>query len=139
MNADRRRVLIARAGRSPHEVWLLGACVLAGSTGLASGAESNAVAAALPGWAQLLWYAGLLLWGTVALAGLAWRHRVEGLLIERAALVALTGLCLVYALGAIVYAGLPAAAVGAALTVAFALANVARARQISHDLAAHRR
>jgi hypothetical protein len=87
-------------------------------------------------WAQTLWYGGLTIGAALALAGIIW-HTEQGLLLERAALVFLTGLCGSYSTAFLLTAGRadPLHALFVVVFVAaFGAVNLARARQIRLDL-----
>lgn len=142
-------------GRNWHEAYLLVVSLLVGLGGLLSGHQSRAVEAAFPAWGQTCWYGGLIVGASLGLAGIGlesvvidqdetppgqlagrlarWR---TGLILERAGLRFLIGLCAGYVLGAFATAsvGDVAVALGVAYVAAFAFANFARARQISKKL-----
>lgn len=146
---------VPRAGRNWHEAYLLLISTLYGLGGLLSGKSSRAIEATFPAWGQTGWYAGLLIGSLLGIAGIALETTVidqepppeavlakrlgrlrTGLVLERAAMRVLIGLCTAYVLGA--FASSPitqvATALGVAYVAAFALANLARARQITHKL-----
>lgn len=123
---------LPRGSRNWHEVYLLGLAGLNGLAGLAlPGSRSQAIEATFPIWGQYGWYVGLLAGAGLGIGGIA-LGTLTGLLVERAAMWLLTGLCAAYVLGALAVSGDRAAtALGVALVAAFALANLARARQIA--------
>lgn len=124
-------------GRSWHEVYLLLISAAYALGGLVTGRTNQALDESFPGWSLLGWYGGLFAMSVLAVAGIV-MGTIAGLVLERAAMWVLTGLCVAYVLGAL--AGAPLArvttALGVGYIVAFALANVARARQIDRTLAA---
>ena len=149
---------LTRRGRNWHEVYLLALAAMSGAAGLlAPEARSQAIESSFPAWGQIAWYGGLLTGALIALAGIIYapgsavvpagdlgkadlhrrlKRQVTGMMVERAAMLLLAGLCTGYVLGAIASVGASraAAALGAALVAAFALANAARARQIRLSL-----
>lgn len=146
---------VPRSGRNWHEAYLLLISALYGLGGLLSGRSSRAIEATFPAWGQAGWYAGLLAGSVLGMAGIALETAVideapppdevlakrlgrlrTGLVLERAAMRLLVGLCIAYVLGA--FAAAPITQVttglGVAYVLAFALANLARARQITVKL-----
>jgi hypothetical protein len=127
----------ARLGRAVFEAYLLVACVLTGVVGfVAPATRARSIVTTFPGWAQTAWYAGLLLGGIVAIAGIT-VGSILGSLVERAAMLTLAGMCLSFGVASIAYAG-PPAITGAMMLLAFAGACVVRACQITGDLTALR-
>lgn len=126
------RALIVRTGNSPFEVWLLGAAVIAGVGGLVNPGASRAVARVLPDWQLYTWYSGLIVTAGIALLGVVLRSLL-GLLLERAGLVLLAALTVIYAI-AIVAAGGEPLTLSAALAASLGCACLARAWQIGKDL-----
>lgn len=144
-----------KIGRNWHEAYLLMLSVLYGVGGLVSGQSSKAIDATFPAWGALGWYIGLITGAALGLAGIIletssvdqepppptmlvkrlrrWR---TGLILERSSMRLLVGLCTAYVLGALATSSITqvTAAFGASLVAAFALANFARARQISRRL-----
>lgn len=126
-------MIILRSGRSPFELFLLGACVLSGLSGLlAPSSLSLAVAKLLPQWVITMWCAGLAISGSVSIIGVLQRG-VRSLLIERVGLAGLAGFGLMYSISIVSYAGLRAT-FAALFVAAFAAACVARFWQIGSDL-----
>ncbi|HEY2763424.1 MAG TPA: hypothetical protein VGJ13_05340 [Pseudonocardiaceae bacterium] len=142
-----------RIGRNWHEAYLLLLSALFGVAGLVSGHSSRAIAQTLPAWAQLGWYVGLTAGSCLGLTGISMasatlnRRRPEvllkrlqrwrtGLVLERAAMWMLVGLCTAYVIGTFAVTAIPqiTTALGASYITAFALANFARAVQIGHRL-----
>ena len=83
-------------------------------------------------WASFFW-AGLTIFGALALYGI-FTPKIEGLLVERIALAALTLFYVTFAVAVVLYAGL-GGLVSTALPLAFAVGNVARIVQVRQDLA----
>lgn len=127
------RLLKIRTGRQPHETLVVIATGLLGVVGLMLPHEvSGAIADALtPHWASVFW-AGIALFAFITLWGI-YKRRIDGLLVERAGLTVLTALYGGYVLILLTYRGWDALA-GAALPLAFAIANVVRCFQIGNDL-----
>lgn len=89
-----------RDSRNPFEIWLLGACALAGTVQLISGARPGTLTAQLSPVAQIAWCVLLGLGGLVALTGIFWRGQVKlALEMESIGLTSVTVACLVYAVG----------------------------------------
>lgn len=109
---------------------MLAACVLSGVYGLiASASTSSAISQLLPGWETDGWYAGLLLFGAVALYGSARSQ----MLTERVGQATLSAVALLYSIAVIAAAGERGLFI-AALVAAFAAACVTRVVQINRDL-----
>jgi hypothetical protein len=95
-----------RDSRHPFEVWLLGACALAGTFQLISGARPGSLSAQLSPVAQIAWC--ILLGGgaIVALVGVFWGGQVKvALELESIGLSSVTVACIVYAIGIFFAAG----------------------------------
>ena len=123
-------------GRNWHEALLLVLTVAFAAQAWASGSEQQTIAATYPPWAQAIWYGGLILGALVALAGIIW-HGHTGLLIERAALLGLAGVCVSYGLAFLLHADradLFHAVYVVVFVGAFAAVNVARAAQIRREI-----
>jgi hypothetical protein len=86
--------------RNPFEIWLLGACALAGTVQLISGARPGSLSAQLTPVAQTAWCVLLGFGGVVALIGIFWNGQVKvALEMESIGLTSVTVACLVYAVG----------------------------------------
>lgn len=81
--------MILRSGRSPFEIYLLGASILTGAIGLINPRRAGA-SAVLPLWELYTWDIGLVVGGLVALVGV-WMSSPAALLVERAGLSVLAG------------------------------------------------
>lgn len=97
--------------------------------------NEGVVTATFPFWARLIWYVGLLLSAIVAAIGEMVFTNLA-LVVERAALLFMTGLVMAYAL-AFIIAGIRTSTFGHVTYVAlalilFAVVNYERARQIRH-------
>jgi len=126
-------MVILRSGRSPFEIFMLAACVLAGIAGLITPrASSNAISMLLPDWQLIAWYWGLVVSGSIGLLGIAGK-RATALLVERIGLATLSCLTLAYSIAVVDAAGLRGA-FAAGITAAFAVACVGRCWQIGADL-----
>lgn len=127
------RLLKIRTGRQPHELLVLLATVILGTVGTFLPEKiSTAIAETFARPISSVYWAGLALFAGIALFGII-RRRVDGLLIERAALVVLTALYGAYVVAVISSSGLAGFA-ACALPLAFAIANVCRVFQIRRDL-----
>jgi hypothetical protein len=117
--------------RNYYEIFLLLLTLgFAATWGLSNTGE---VTSTFPLWTRFIWYAGLALSALIAVIGEAVFTNLF-LLIERAALIFMTGLIMAYAL-AFIIAGIRANAFGhvvyvAAALITFAFVNLDRARQI---------
>jgi hypothetical protein len=127
---------MAITGRNWYEVFLLILTALWAIAGWVTGSEGQEIALTFPAWARDLWYGGLLVCSLVALAGVV-AGTVTGLLIERAALFFLAGLCGGYGLVFFANAGIADpvhAAYVVVLVLAYAGVNLTRALQVRRDL-----
>lgn len=132
------KVLRAPLGRAVFELYLLGACVLVGLSGLAApAARARSLVATFPPWAQVGWYSGLLLGGILGIGGVI-RGDVTAMLVERAALIVLGGLCASFGLASVAFVG-PPAITGSIMLSGFVAPCAARAVQITANLRAVRR
>lgn len=123
----------ARLVRQVFEVYLLGACVLVGLSGIVvPAARARSLVATFPPVAQLGWYVGILLGGVLGILGIV-RGCARGLLIERAALIVLAGMCASFGIASVAFAG-PVAITGSIMLWGFVAPCVARAVQITSDL-----
>jgi uncharacterized membrane protein len=123
-------------GRNWHEVYLLVLTILFAVTGWLTDSKEQIITATFPAWAQSFWYGGLAAGAVLALVGIA-LHTLTGLLVERAGLFALAGLCGAYGLtfGALAGRVDPVHSVAITLLVfAFAAVNLARAGQIRREV-----
>lgn len=95
-------------------------------------ARSQAIIANLPGWAQWIWYGGLLIGGALGWAAILWGGKA-GLLAERPARWLLAFLCAGFGAAAVAFAG-ARGLTGAAFIGLFAVACLARAWEIRGEL-----
>lgn len=127
----RRPVVVISGRHKPHQTLLLAVSVLTGVAYTVGAPPPSSVAALLPHWAVLIWAAGLGVSGVVGLIAVfarrAWAPQVEqaSMLLGAGALIWYTA-----AVASFGWRGLFAAAV----SVAWAAANLVRAAQIRHDL-----
>jgi hypothetical protein len=123
-----RPVVIAGRHR-PHEILLLAVSVLIGGAYILGAPQPGSLAALLPGWAVVVWSAGLLASGAVGLFGVFRSMRLEqaGMLLGAAALLWYT-----VAVAQFGWRGLFAGAI----CLAWAAANLARALQIQREVRA---
>lgn len=146
---------ILRPERNWHMILLLAFAVLNGIAGLLPNLPSSTIEQAFPGFLRYLWYGGLVIGGLGGIVGylmgmvtksaegisrdtlIKWLHRmITGMIMEYGSMWLLTGLCVSYVLGAIQTAqGKALTALGVTSVVAFAIANLARARQLRRGLA----
>lgn len=123
-------------GRNWYQVYLLVLTMVFVGSAWLSGGEGQVIAATFPAWSQYLWYGGLLIGAAAALVGIG-LGTVVGLLIERAALFWLAGLCGAYGMAFLAFSSRSDVfhAVYVVTFVAlFALANLTRARAIRRDI-----
>lgn len=128
-------------GRNYYQVYLLILAIVFVGTSWASGGEGQVIAATFPIWAQALWYCGLIAGAVLALGGIT-AHSLGGLLVERAALFFLAGLCASYGLAFLAAsdrADIFHAAYVVFFVLTFAAVNLLRARQIRRDIDEERR
>lgn len=128
-------------GRNYYQIYMLVlAIVFVGSSAI-TGGEGQVIAQSFPLWAQYLWYGGLTIGASIALFGIA-RNNLVGLLIERAALLFLAGLCASYGL-AFLAASSRSDVFHAVYVVffvlAFAVVNYVRAKQARKNVDEERR
>lgn len=121
------------SGRNYYEIYLL--VLTAGWAALnwATGADGETIEAAFPGWGRHLWFGGLLAGATLALVGIA-VGTVVGLLVERAALFGLAGLCAAFGVLVASRADLVHALYVVPLLLAYAAVHLHRARQAYRDV-----
>ena len=121
--------------RNYYEIYLLLLTIgFAGTWGLSNTGE---VTSTFPFWTRMIWYGGLLLSAVVAVAGEIVFSNLS-LLIERAALLFMTGLIMAYAL-AFIIVGFRLSLMGHVAYVSIALIlfagiNYGRARQIRRGM-----
>ena len=115
--------------RNPDTVFLLTLLLVAGLGQLASGSESDSVSALVPHWVAIGWGVILTTGAGVTLAGVLWRSRLTGLMVEAAGRIMLGPACLAYAV-AIVEAAAWNGALPAGLCLALAASSVWRLVQI---------
>lgn len=120
-------------GRNSFEIFLLASCVLSGTTSLFGDAEPSTLQRALDAWMVVAWALLLTLGGGAGLFGIALRSASWGLLVERIGMYLLAGASLAYGIAVIVANG-KAALFAGLFTIAFGLAAVARAIQITRTV-----
>lgn len=131
------RALVLRTGRSPFQVLLMAACLISGVSGLIPHEQRSIIDQLADGGARI-WYAGLVVGGTIVLAGL-FLQLPTSLLVERVGLLLLTGLFVGYGVGVYLLLGSDQVRVGGVITIACGVACGARAWQIGRDLSRLRR
>lgn len=92
------------SSRHPFELFTLALCAFVGLPLLLDEARPGSVAELLPDWASDIWGAMLVLGAIVALAGIYWRNRVTGIVLEQVGLAAVGGGAIFYAM--VVYVGI---------------------------------
>ncbi len=119
-------------GRNLYQAFLMVMCVGSGVMGHLTGANSSL--AAFPPWAQRIWLTGLFIGGVTALVGIG-LHNLTGLLIERAALLLLAGLCIGYTATAVIVCLIHEgpSAYTTTLVFLFALLNLNRVWQVRQE------
>jgi len=115
--------------RNPDTVFLLFLLLTAGLGQLVSGTESGSVAALVPRWVALGWALILTTGAGCTLAGVLWRSRLTGLMVEGSGRIMLAPACLAYAV-AILDADPGSGALPAALILALAASSTWRVVQI---------
>lgn len=115
--------------RHPDTVFLLALCLFSGILQLLGGARSNSIATLLPFWLTASWAALLVIGAATTLAGVFWRYRITGLLLELAGRVCFAPAALIYGGAVIVVAG-PSGILAAGPFVGFAASSLWRVRQI---------
>lgn len=134
-DADGRRPVFIVPGRErSHEVTLNAWAIAVGAAYLLGAPRSTALAATIT-WPWSIAYAvGLIIGGVMALAGCFWLSDVErSLELERAGLIALTGMLLIYAVAVFTVTGAPGL-FAAGMALAWSWANVRRCIQCTADL-----
>lgn len=126
-----------KTGDEPFQTAILVAFALWGLTSLATlHSVSTSTTRTLPTWGIYLFFAGLAVSSVTALVGIVyqvWRKEFVGFYVERAGLVALTGLCGAYSVWALAASGARAIAFALILT-AIGTASLVRIRRIRADL-----
>jgi hypothetical protein len=123
-------------GRNWHEVYLLVLTVAFAAMAWATGSQEQTIAGTFPAWSQQLWYGGLVVGAVVGLLGIA-LHTLTGMLIERAALLGLSGLCAAYGAAFLAHASradLFHAVFVVVFVAAYAVVNLARACQVRREI-----
>lgn len=127
------RLLNVRTGRHPHEVAVLGVTVFIGGVGaILPTSVSEAVVHVMDGWSRF-YYAGLAFFAAVAITGI-FRHKIEGMLVERFAISVVALYYAIFAACVLSFRGL-GGLMSVALPLAYCGANLARCWQIRTDLA----
>lgn len=127
-------MLVVAGHHRPHELLFLALSLLFGVLYTLGSPPPQSVAAQMPSWLVHVWSVGLLLSGVVGLVGALWPMPLDrglglelgGMLLGAAALVVTTAAVFEYAGSAGLFGG--------GFSAAWALANIARAAQIVHDL-----
>ncbi len=129
-----RPIIVVTGSRRPHELLLLAFSLIAGLAFLLGAPRPASMGDSMGDWFTTLWAFGLLFTGLIGLVGSFWRGSVaRGLLLERSAMLLGAGAAMGYAIQ--VYSTNGGRSLFAAGFCFFwALANVARAVQISNDL-----
>lgn len=115
--------------RHPDTVFLLALCLFSGLLQLTSATRSSSIAALLPWWLTASWGVLLVVGAAVTLAGVFWRQRVTGLLVEAAGRIMFAPAALIYA-GAVVVAAGWGGLLAATPFIGFAVSSAWRIRQI---------
>lgn len=130
MAADRPVLIIARH-RPPHELLLLAVSVVTGIAYTIGVPPPSSVAALLPHWAVLVWAGGLVVSGVIGLVAMVGR-RLSMLQAEQASMLFGAAALIWYTVALIPFGA--KALFAASISIAWAVANLARAVQIRHDL-----
>ena len=126
-----RPIVVVSGKLRPHEILLLAVSVVTGLAYTIGAPPPTSIAALLPGWAVLVWAVGLTCSGILGLTAVV-AHRRWSLQVEQASML-LGAAALVWYTAAAVSVGWRGL-FAAAITVAWAAANLARALQIRTDL-----
>lgn len=128
-------------GRNWYEVYLMVLTLLFAISAWTTGSSQETLIATFPIWSQNLWYGGLVVSALAVLAGIV-MNTLTGLLIERAALLILTGICAGYGLVFFAVSSRTSALHASyvvVLVLAYAAVNVTRALQVGSELTRIRR
>lgn len=128
MPHDEARML----SRHPFQVWALFAFVI-GGVGALVGPPPESVAVLVDPRIRTVWAVVLFAGGTVGLVSEVLRDRILGLIVERAALVAIAGAALAYGVAVIYAAGFRGGVAGA-LVLSVGTASGVRAWQVTRTL-----
>lgn len=128
-----RKPLLLGSSRSPFQIVVLAACVMAGIVGLLPHQSTSVLDTLAKGYAHG-WYIGLIVGGGLALASLTLRNIALALLIERVGLALLAGLFTAFGISVYFLLGWDLVRTGGITTLAFGIAAAARVWQITHDL-----
>lgn len=112
-------------------MFLLALCLFSGALQLIPRARSDSISNLLPFWLTASWGLLLVVGATVTLAGVFWRNRVTGLLVEGAGRTMFAPAALIYA-GAVIVAAGWGGLLAAGPFVGFAVSSLWRIRQILH-------
>jgi hypothetical protein len=134
---DGQEPVEVKTGAEPFQTAILVAFALWGVVSLATlHSVSTTTTRTLPTWGIYLFFTGLTVGSITTLVGVvyeAWLKKFVGFYIERAGLIALTGLCLAYSVWALAASGARAIAFALILT-AIGTASLVRIRRIGSDL-----
>lgn len=118
------------AGRHPFQTYLLLLCIIAGVPILFGRIGASSIESELPFWLAFIWALLLFLGSAVGLVGAYWRgDYTNALTIERIGLAIVGSAACVYAVVIIVNTGWDRL-IPAAITLAFGVASLRRARDI---------
>lgn len=132
-NRDRDPLTGIPPSRHPFQVWILAACLISGISTAVFDAGPATLRELLPVWAFWLWGAVLMMGGFFGLLGAFWEDRITGLLMERLALIAISGGSMVYAVTVVSLAG-KVGYTTAAYTMSVGIAGFWRVRHINRAL-----
>lgn len=128
-----QRLLAVRSGRHPHEILILIAASLIGLIGiLFPDTISPAISQIFNTNGSRIFFGGMFAFAAIALYGV-WKRKVEGLMIERGCLIALTCFFTAYSLSVLFHTGLTGV-IASILPLSFAIANICRIVQIRTDI-----
>jgi hypothetical protein len=123
-------------GRNWYQLLLMVLTVFWVATAWMSGSTDQSITASFPWWSRSLWYFGLTIGAAVTAVGII-MHTFTGLLVEKAGLFILVGICAGYVVAFLAFAGRadPVHVISiVALIALYAAINIARARQIHRDI-----
>lgn len=128
----------AHYGRHPDTVLTLGMCGGIGLLQLATAEVSDAILALVPHAAAMFWAAAFALSAVAALAGVFWRDRVDGWLIELVARIVLTATAAAYTYALALAITRPGGYLVVGIFAGIALASAVRVAQLVRRLRQYR-
>lgn len=122
------------ASRHPFQLLIMVALATAGLAVVSQDAAPGSIADLVAPWAVQLWGWTMLFGGVVAVASAYWPDRILALLMERIALGAIAGACLVYSIGVVDAFRLENGSLNAGVFIGISVAAVLRIRDVNREL-----